>query len=413
MHRLSSLHHRASAFSVPLIAAAAFLGLSCRATFAADKLDAVADRIAARLGDKLEAAVLKKLAARLGVKASELGLEKTGTRASAPAADLAFAPAVAKLKTRNAELGVANDTAAEAKVATVAESLLETPFAGHSLHVNGGFVAAAPYKTKFTPAVKADPAKKIAGSPSKLELEGNDAGAKAYVEFVYDNHWAWSDLRRRPGGAAPATTEYIWTNPGNEENRSVVDFIDYQARIGYTFNQDDKSAATVVGTGEFDAEVSIEPRLVERYCGDGSKWSINSVFSYGAITDKGTFDIHNRWFVGLGWYSCPHLSVKGDVANSHAFFMVRMGAANIETPVFSGKGTELETVHGGTIPAYRAHWGLALESELYVPVNDSTSIIAGGRLYADGDPSLWSIFLGASIDPSAIGKSLTKLVGGE
>jgi hypothetical protein len=233
------------------------------------------------------------------------------------------------------------------------------------------------------------------GSNTFRLMEPGSSGS-AFVEFVYNDRWAWEqgedDLE--PG----------WHWAGKER-----DTFDMQGRLSYTFNNSDASAATIVGSGNFALELSVARHLFRRSRG-GSRSSLSVEMAYAGVTDKAKFDIHSTAFAGLSFATSVARPFLDEAAGTNGLlrpvlFTMRIGAAKVEIPNISDSRTgEVATKFG--VADFESHWGaVAVEGQLMFPVLKYAYLTAGGRLYNNADPNPWSVYLGLTQPIDSILKS--------
>lgn len=223
-------------------------------------------------------------------------------------------------------------------------------------------------------------------------MEPGSSGS-AFVEFVYNDRWAWEqgedDLE--PG----------WHWAGKER-----DTFDVQGRLSYTFNNSDASAATIVGSGNFALELSVARHLFRRSRG-GSRSSLSVEMAYAGVTDKAKFDIHSTAFAGLSFATSVARPFLDEATGTNGLlrpvlFTMRIGAAKVEIPNISDPKTgEVATKFG--VADFESHWGaVAVEGQLMFPVLKHAYLTAGGRLYNNADPNPWSVYIGLTQPIDAI-----------
>jgi hypothetical protein len=183
-----------------------------------------------------------------------------------------------------------------------------------------------------------------------LEPAGTEAAL--FLEFQHSRHWAW-DIDRR----AADTYGTHWIGQGAR----AKGLLDWDARLSYSFGSgdDNATAAAIVGAGEFGAEITLGLNLVRGIYGgtDNAKttydettyaYTFSGQLCYGAVTDRGSFDVHHRVFLGPAYTAAIKAPFKDEKANieREILIMFRVGAAMIETSEYLN-GTDREIKRPG------------------------------------------------------------------
>ncbi len=224
------------------------------------------------------------------------------------------------------------------------------------------------------------------------DLEPAGSTASAYIEFVYNNRWAFD--------SQPLSTHTVDCKPG--EVREWVFWPasgwDFQGRFGYTYASGTKeSASTIAGASEFNVEATLARHLARRAT-EHWRISVGPEVSLGMATDRGALDIHPRGFAGLGAaVGFDNLFVNGaEEKIRQAMFTIRVGGAALDIPALEGDTRRFEQRH--LLPEYDLKWdALAMETELFYPLGKSVYLTAGGRVYANAHPGQWNLYLGLSM----------------
>lgn len=231
-------------------------------------------------------------------------------------------------------------------------------------------------------------------NPGQFEL-GDSNSSAAYVEFQYNNRWAWNWME--PGPDEPRKMTWVW--PGTR----LSDF-DLQTRFGYSFvGNDETEISSVVGGGNINGEFNIGSPFL-KYQNDWLRYSANAEVTYGATSDRSDFDIHSTFVGGIGY----HASMDSDLFPGRVLLSVHIGTGFVEIPdVVDPAGTLVSSRYGR--PNFINHWGtFATTFETMLPLNRSTYIVAGGRLYANANPNPWTAYIGISRELGSIGSILSE-----
>ena len=247
------------------------------------------------------------------------------------------------------------------------------------LHV--GYVTLNPYT--FVP--------KNVGTPTNhFQLDDGSTSA-AYVEFQYNNRWAWNWLE-----PAPAELRRLnWVNPFSRQSD-----LDLQARFGYSFvSADANQVSSIVGGGNVNGEFTVGAPFL-KYQNDWARYSVDLEAAYGMAADRSDFDIHSTYLFGAGY----HASIDSDFFPGRVLLSLHLGVGSAEVPDVFDKRNGLVSVELGRAK-FRDKFGVVgMTFETMLPLNTSTYIVAGGRLYAVADPNPWSAYIGISKELGSLRK---------
>lgn len=203
----------------------------------------------------------------------------------------------------------------------------------------------------------------------------------------------------------PAFFEYVYWNTlvGNgqvsRDPKSFKEFWkenhwDGQVRFGYTYRDDkDISAAAVVGSGDFNAEVTLSKLF---YAVPKPLSTFGLDLSYGLVTDTSSIKAHHRGFIG------PSITAEipgASPGSPTGIFNMRVGVAGIDAVHYIDPvGNEIISRRGR--PSYNWHRFGAVEVEALYPLGADALVTLGARIYSaqqDKDiPSSWTLYLGYS-----------------
>lgn len=216
-------------------------------------------------------------------------------------------------------------------------------------------------------------------------LESDDLTSAFYVEFQYNNRWAWNWDEAPPSKIG----EWDGVNPF----RSGFDF---QTRFGYSFVNSDpgentSKVSSVVGGGNVSGEVTIGVPFA-KFQNDWLRSSVNWDISYGMTSDREDFDIHSTLFAGFGYYA----SIKSGLFPSRVLLSTRLGWAMTEVPEIIDEdiGTVANKLNR---PKFTEDFTtVAFTTEVMLPLTESVYVLAGARLHANSDPNPWTAYIGIS-----------------
>jgi hypothetical protein len=282
------------------------------------------------------------------------------------------------------------ENAAEKKVARATDkavgnlnTLLSTNTFSPKAFLHVGYLVSNPYSFASS-----------TNSPGQFEL-GDSNSSAAYVEFQYNNRWAWNWTE--PGPEEPRKMTWVW--PGTR----LSDF-DLQTRFGYSFvGNDETEISSVVGGGNINGEFNIGSPFL-KYQNDWLRYSANAEVTYGATSDRSDFDIHSTFIGGIGY----HASMDSDLFPGKVLLSVHIGTGFVEIPDVVDPALALVSARYGR-PNFINHWGtFATTFETMLPLNRSTYIVAGGRLYANASPNPWTAYIGISRELGSITSILSE-----
>ena len=193
-------------------------------------------------------------------------------------------------------------------------------------------------------------------------------------------------------------------------------YMDGQVQMGFFLhgNGDNPTASTVVGSGDFSGEFTIGypiamglfsdkgnvaaplPSTEELYNKTTSTHWLGTVFSYGATTDRAAFDVHHRIFTGLGYrcaFKAPYFADGGETKRE-VLVSVQCGYAALESTEFVSGSSRTIRLNHGDIPDYDLEHGVGLEMDFRVPLNKSSYVTFGSRIYGLHDPNPWNAYIG-------------------
>lgn len=239
-------------------------------------------------------------------------------------------------------------------------------------------------------------------------LEKSDAEAPFFIQFAYDNVWAWNAIRR----------QYGWDNkrPSIIERKSFIDYIDLQGKLSVFLHSDsDKTnVSTIVGSGDFAAEGTFTFNIWESTFGlesDADESGVSkpenlyshiydrTIFaqsygpciSYSGVTDRSAFDLHSRVLIGTSYKAAMKLGrFKTNEPRREGLISINLGYAWIDQLQFVSESSRVvKTTHDG-VPDYKFEGGFAVEADVYYPIGKDLFLTAGTRIYAMHDPNPWS-----------------------
>jgi len=264
---------------------------------------------------------------------------------------------------------------------------------------------------------------------SALVPSRNQVGG--FLEFVYNDVWAWNDVRlnytqRRTRNALNRLRddENAWSDNTRWKNNQVhhsfdpdsfhVDWsalfdrsngFDHLARLSFEFDSKDKaSASTITGSGDVSAEFILDKHLVRGWT-PRSAYTISTTLSGGIVTDRKAAYAHPRGLLGLTYAVAFVNPLEPKADARQALFRMTLGHGVIDTVRYLDRpsGT-LRTVAPG-VPRYVRRYTNALETEAYFPLFKQSFVTLGARLYSPADPTPWSLYIGLTTP-------LTDVVGG-
>lgn len=203
--------------------------------------------------------------------------------------------------------------------------------------------------------------------------------------------------------------------------------LDFDMRGGFVFSSGTSGAAGIVGGSDF--YVAAAPALnLARWYWQGSaketptRGTLSLELSGALSTDRNLTDTHGRYFLGLStalgvpWdapiaaadskdNSSTDSKDKGSAQPAAAKIielLLRVGAANVETPTFLDNGTRQVAVQN-EVAAFRSHWGLGVDLELNVPITEKLGyLMVRGQVNTGFNPNPWALQLGYTIPLSSL-----------
>ncbi len=298
---------------------------------------------------------------------------------------------------------------------------VELSLANNFVQINSGVILLNPYS--FTP------------TNGGGRLGDGDAQAQFFIEFAANYVWAWNYHRRWDWIEARehATNDRKRWIPF-QGHRPISDsysgefgigFPDFSGRINYiSQNEDSTSAAAIIGSGEFGMETTLGIPLyqaIDSYSGKLDRtrnakelyddtisvhW-VGAVFSWSGTTDASTFDIHSRYFAGVGYraaFKAPWES-SGATERREVAVSFQMGGAWVDAVQFKSKQSdEIFTEHNGR-PAYKTESCLGVEAEMYIPINKTLNGVVGARFYpisGNDTANSWNAYVGLTVPLSKL-----------
>lgn len=294
-----------------------------------------------------------------------------------------------------------------------------TPFA----FTHAGLHMLSPYSIRDMESGPLDAKRKMLSPDGDTKVGG-------FFEFVYTNIWAWRPSRQTlsfPSGWAE-DTKFQYLTAGalpyysfkdgrwgfGSRNRRLRNWLsnswDLTSRVSFQFGRDDQpSAAAITGSGDFNAEVTLDKHLVRGVADDGqTAFNGNLGISIAGATDKSAFKVHPRILVG------PSVALSfADPFSSgpnprSVWFRMHGGRAYVDALSFTNPdvSSEIDLTLGGS-PRYKHEWAYAFESELYWPLREYALLSMSTRFYGHIRPAPWSISLGLTFPIATIADSLS------
>lgn len=254
--------------------------------------------------------------------------------------------------------------------------------------------------------------------PTGRKLLKSDANTKVggFFEFVYTNVWAWRPGRQINNDGEPLKTsdgmQHIlayWAEPPNRNQ--IMNWFDNSwdtiGRVSFEFGKDDQpSAATITGSGDFNAEITFDRHLARGISmDDHMAFSGSATLSIAGVTDRSTFKVHPRLLMG----GSVALSFDDpfSTGSRKVWFRMQGGPAIIDGLVFddTARSTSILLTHGD-VPKYEHKHAWAFETELFWPLRETAMLAMGTRLYGDTRPAPWSLYLSLTVPVTSIADSL-------
>lgn len=269
-----------------------------------------------------------------------------------------------------------------------------------------------PYKidSTSTPPADGSAGNSLAIAPS------SQTDVHAYLEFVYNNRWAWNQARidsqfsecgkKCVGGCEGKNKKGCGENTGMAAAKRFVKFSglqegDIQARVGYTFSSEDTPTAnTLTGSGDFNAEISASwPFLISRAPTEESAFSVGLEAGYGVVTEKSALRAHQNVFLGLAYttsFKDPFGSKDAEQLPRRVLLHFRLGRSWVDSVRYLSDGSnEIHSINDG-LPRYFREETVGFEAQLLYPVKNSTFISFAGKAYPQLKPGLWSMQIGVT-----------------
>jgi hypothetical protein len=253
------------------------------------------------------------------------------------------------------------------------------------------------------------------------QIAPSDAKAVFYLQLSFDYVAAWNLERRQR-----FVRSYLDKDKGFggwngikfqnplpwKTDHSSYETLDISGNISYFLQGNSQpTASTIVGAGDFSAEISLgiplvigvftdDPHLDANMLGGDSLTNLYAhttsvhwvglVESYGVTTDRGDLDAHSRFFTGLG-YRAAYRSPFGNLRE--VLVSVQLGCGLIDSTHFvNSTDSTIEMEHG--VPKYFLEPGFAIESEFRVPISKSADLNFGASVYSNHHPDSWNAHIG-------------------
>ncbi|HEX7410276.1 MAG TPA: hypothetical protein VF515_21860 [Candidatus Binatia bacterium] len=247
-------------------------------------------------------------------------------------------------------------------------------------------------------------------SAAQIEVAGLKVAAQKAAEDAQQN--AAPELKQMGGRGS---VKYLCEIAGDE---GVLP-IDLDVRGGFVFANGTSGGAAIVGGSDFYVAATPALNLVRWYWQSyGTETPTRGALSLelsGALsTDSAGTDTHGRYFLGLSTAlgipfrlagTAAQPKEKNDSAPSAepiTEFIIRAGAANVETPSFLNDDTRQVAVQN-EVPAFRSHWGLGVDFELNVPITEKLGyLMARAQINSGFNPDPWALQLGYTIPLSSL-----------
>ena len=226
--------------------------------------------------------------------------------------------------------------------------------------------------------------KPASGTTPASIASNSTAGSFLAMEFA--DRLAWDPTRAAKYALNP---EPFWEN------------WDFEAAASFNFSSSTQSAASVLGSGTFNAEVTVGKFLYSFETDPNWFHTLDLDMSAGATSDSQSLNNHESYFVGLNnifGITNNKQTVRWDFRGGYANIRVaKLAPGTLQTVQFSPDG----------IPLYKGQSCFTFQTELFLPVSATTYLTFGGRTYFHGGSSNpWTAYLGYTVPISGIYKSL-------
>jgi hypothetical protein len=202
---------------------------------------------------------------------------------------------------------------------------------------------------------------------------------------------------------------------------------DFSGRLIFMGHDDKKTtAAAIVGTGEFGMEVTMGIPLFqaidtdtdglgaksaeELYADTRSTHWVGIVGSWSGVTDSSAFDIHSRYFVGLGYraaFKAPwETDASGEPFSREIAMNFQIGRAWVDAVEFTNRATHEIRAESLGEPSYREKGAMGVEAEFYIPLGKSLNGLVGARLYplsGSHTPNTWNAYVALTVPLTKLG----------
>jgi hypothetical protein len=202
---------------------------------------------------------------------------------------------------------------------------------------------------------------------------------------------------------------YAWSAPADA---SPWGFVDYDSRFGWVVGEDDPSASTVVGSGDFYLEASLGTPVWPLVRHDKGDFALTlNVEGLGSVaTERGVQDLHSQYSAGVALVSGISTPIGG---GRPVEALLGLYYGRYEVPRFvdeadlPSSGSILVVSQGG-FPDYQGVESWTARADVHVPVGATGAIVVAGRFYLGVDEvNPWSVWIGFTYT----GELLTGLFG--
>jgi hypothetical protein len=268
----------------------------------------------------------------------------------------------------------------------------------------GGVIAVSPYRTKVSDLNTKD----------AVALERGKAETRGYLEFQFNQDWAWNSKSNEKASATKPDKELSCLDRGQRFFAPWVllprqEAFDFSLHTGFTFGDEksnglnDANAGTIAGSGDFYIRASSSYHII-RYGTDSFRFTWGPDLSGGMSTDLGNFEVHPYALAGMKWSVGfrPTSTWKGP----QAALLMRVGYALADVPKLTelSDGSLAVAAENGRIRYDSLRGGPAFETQVLFPLSEGTMLTVGGRIMELGNADQWSFNIGLMI-------ALDKLTG--
>lgn len=300
----------------------------------------------------------------------------------------------------------------------------DPPLVNNYVQFNAGIMLVNPYSVNTNNGI--------------TELEDGDSQGRFFFEVAANYVWAWDWHRRwewiqaRKGhDVAPTGGRRFLQGklPATHYSGELgIGLPDFSGRLIFMAQDDKKTtAAAIVGTGELGLETTMGVpffQAVDTYSGnltahtDATKlfkdtrsthW-VGAVGSWSGVTDASAFDIHSRYFVGLGYraaFKVPwETDTEGKEFNREIAMNFQIGKAWVDAVKFKDRSTHEVVDEKLGEPRYRMKGSMAVEAEFFIPLGKSLNGLVGARFYpisGSDTPNTWNAYVGLTVPLTKLG----------